>query len=187
VVLTYPTAGTYTVKLTATNEAGQTSVSSKTVRVVDRVLKNIVLDQVYWNPIPSRDPNFNVTWPTTPTADVYVQIQEWTSGTTFPSSGLVLGAPILFTSAVIPAVNYDTSTPIRIVVPARFVFDKRKFQQRKYILSLLARNAEGTYCLFSNVFSGSGATITAESLARNEFNVTTSFSRNSVAFNCTFE
>ena len=186
VVLSYPVAGTYTVRLTATNQAGETRTALKTVRVLNRVLKRIVINRVYWALAPGSIPNFNATWPTTTEADVHALIQEWTVGTTFPSGGLVPSAPVLFRSASLPAVSYDTRTLLTINVPAGFVFDKQKFQDRKYILSLLATNAEGTYCLFSNLFSGSGATITKENLARNEFSVTTSLI-STMTFECEYE
>jgi PKD repeat protein len=127
VVLSYPVAGTYSLQLTATNQAGETRTEQKTVRVLDRVLKRVVLNRVYWSPVPNSIPNFNATWPLTPTADVYTQIQERTATTTFLPGGLVLNAPILFTSTVVPAVSADTRTPITINVATRFVFDKQKF------------------------------------------------------------
>lgn len=186
VVLSYPVAGTYPVQLTATNEAGETRTETKTVRVLDRVLKRIIVNRVYWSPVPGSMPNFNATWPLTTTADVYAQIQERTAATTFPAGGLVPDAPVLFTSAVVPAVYCDTRTSFTIDVASRFVFDKQKFKSEQYILSLLARNPDGTYCLFSNMFGGSGAVITKENIARNEFSVTTSL-LSGMTFECAFE
>jgi len=185
-VLSYPAAGTYTVKLTATNQAGETRTELKTVRVLNRVLKRIVLNRVYWSPVSGSIPNFNATWPLTTTADVYAQIQERTAATVFPPGGLVPGAPVLFTSAAVPGVSADTRSPIILNVGDGFIFDKQKFKAEGYILSLLARNADGTYCLFSNVFGGSGAVISKESIARNEFSVTTSL-LSSMTFECEYE
>jgi PKD repeat protein len=186
VVLSYPVAGIYTVKLTATNQAGETQTEVKTVRVLNRVLKRIVFHRVYWSLAPGSIPNFNATWPRTMTADVYAQIQEVAATTTFPPGGLVPSAPILFTSAALPAVSYDTQTPLTLNVATRVIFDKQKFKAGGYLLSMLARNAEGTYCLFSNMFSGSNALITKESIARNEFSVTTSLI-SSLTFECEYE
>lgn len=185
-LLSYPTAGTYTLKLTVTNQAGETQTELKTVRVLNRVLKRIVFNRVYWSPTPSSIPNFNASWPLTTTAEVYAQIQELTATTTFPPGGLVPSAPVLFTSVAQPAVYYDTRAPFTLNAPTHFIFDKHKFKAGGYLLSLLAHNTDGTYCLFSNMFSGASAGISKENLARNEFSVTTSLF-SSVTFECEYE
>lgn len=73
-VLSYDKPGTYTVTRTTTNGEGRKSAVSKTVQVLDMVVKRIVLNRPYWFLAPI--PNFNSTWPKADEADVYVQIQH---------------------------------------------------------------------------------------------------------------
>ncbi|MCB2406475.1 PKD domain-containing protein [Hymenobacter lucidus] len=154
-VLSYDKPGTYTVKLTTTNREGLKTSVSKTVQVLDLVVKRIVLNRTYWSLTPI--PNFNSTWPKTDEADVYVQIQHLTPDSRFLPGGIVENAPVVFKSAPLKNVFRDTRTPLVIEVPGKVVLDKRKFRLStdRYVTSLMATNADGTYCLMGSWFSGS--------------------------------
>ncbi len=121
-VLTYSTSGTYTIKLTVFNSNGQRSSIIKTVKVVDRVLRKIIIKKVYWDTIPNDIPYFNAEWPTSSTAGVFVQIQKYTPGDSIaPYSGLMPNSPILYKSPIISNVYCNTTTPLTIDVPGRSI------------------------------------------------------------------
>ncbi|TGE09475.1 PKD domain-containing protein [Hymenobacter fodinae] len=168
-VLSYDKSGTYTVTLTATGADGQRSSVSKKVEVLDMVLKRLVIDKAYWSLVPLQ--NFNATWPTTEYADVFVQIQQLQATSTFPPGGLVPNAPVVFKSAIAPNVFRNTVTPMVVEVPGRVVLELPKLSRgntwaNTYLVSLLAQNQHGTYCLFSNMFSGSGQSFKTDGVKR---------------------
>jgi PKD repeat protein len=154
-VLSYPVSGTYTVTLTAIGD-GQTSQSSKTVIVKDRVLKSISIEAVQWDLVNSNG------WPTSPTADIYLQIQEFTDLAVTQYS-IYPNCPVVFTSSVIENVGHSTITPMQIPVPEKFIVDKTFVQfasvenvGKSYLISLMARDSDGNvYCLQNN-FAGGG-------------------------------
>lgn len=173
-VLSYPKSGTYTVTLTTTGSNGKTSSVSKQVTVLDRVLKNIVINKVYWN---YTDPFYaQAGWPLTPTADLYVKIQQQQDNDV-SAGGSHPNATVIYTSPVISNVVSDTSTPITIAVSSKVIFEKPYLDvsNPKYIISLIARNKTGEYTLFSNRYSGANQIIMADDLAKNTFIFNTSF------------
>jgi PKD repeat protein len=181
-VLSYPKSGTYTVSLSAKATNGKTITVSKKVMVLDRVLKNIIIDKVYWN---TTDPSFSQAgWPLTNTADIYVKIQRL-QGNDIHEGGFVPGAPVIYTSQVITNVSSSTTNPIIIKVSPKVVLEKTLLP-RTYLISLIAKNASGEYVLFSNQYSGSNQIIKAENFAKNNFIVSTSF-YSSMDLICDFE
>ncbi|UOQ73195.1 hypothetical protein [Hymenobacter cellulosilyticus] len=70
-------------------------------------------------------------------------------------------APVVFRSEALKNVFRDTRTPLAIEVPSKVALDKRKFGRSfsndYYLVSLMATDAAGTYCLISNMFSGGSA------------------------------
>jgi PKD repeat protein len=170
-VLSYPKSGTYTVTLTAVASNGKTNSVLKTVTVLDRVLKNIVIGKVYWN---TTDPYFaQAGWPLTNTADIYVKIQQL-QGNDIYQGGFAPNAPVIYTSPVVTNVSSNTTSPITIAVSPKVVLEKNLLD-RKYLISLIARNATGEYVLFSNWYSGSNQIIKADNLAKNTFVINTAF------------
>jgi PKD repeat protein len=188
VILTYSKAGTYTVKLTAKNRDGQEASITKTVIVLDRVLKRIIIKSVYWDTIPNSIPNFNSVWPTSSTADVFVLIQKfsWTDSIV-PYSGIMPNSPILYQSPLIPNVSSKTTNAIQIDVLNRFVVDKKMVLDRSFAISLMAKDKTGVvYALETSLASGSSFGIQQESFANNKF-VMVCYLLSSLEFHCEFE
>jgi PKD repeat protein len=171
-VLSYPKSGTYTVKLIAQSNNGKTVTVSKKVTVLDRVLKTIVIDKVYWN---TTDAQFaQAGWPLTNAADIYVKIQQLQGDAIFNNDGFVLNAPVVYESPVVKNVSSSTTDPITINVTPKVILDK-SLVQRRYVFSLIAKNTTGEYVLFSNWYSGSGQMVTEDSITKNMFIIHTSF------------
>jgi PKD repeat protein len=171
-VLSYPKSGVYTVTLTATSKDGQKATISKKVTVLDLVLKNITINKVFWN---TTDPQYaEAGWPLTNTADVYVKIQQLQGNDVF-QGGFAPNAPVVYTSPVlknIPSVSDDAKT---INVSSKIVLNKASLVKGNYLISLIAKNTNGEYVLFSNLYSGSEQLVKADDLSKNIMTVRTSF------------
>jgi hypothetical protein len=181
IVLSYPKAGTYTLKLKVRKFDGQTAETSKTVVVVDRVLKKIIIDKVQWDTtIVSQG------WPTTNKVDIYFQIQLYNDITMKPK-GIYPNCPVLYTSPVIKNIvsNYvpPTYAPIEITLTEKFVLEKALLSKtvspsslnNLYILSVMAVDANGkTYCLTNNVWYDIELDM-LEDLPSNKFSVSSNF------------
>lgn len=188
IVITYPKSGTYTVKLTAKNENGQASTTTKTVVVLDRVLKKIILKTVYWDTIPDNIPYFNAIWPTSPKADVYVLVQKYAyPDSIVPKSGLMPNSPVLFQSSTIPNVYCHTTTPIEIAVPTKLVVDKKMILDRSFVITLMAKDPKNViYSLQSSFEGGVSFGIQQENFAKNQFIVICNLFCG-IEFDCDFE
>ncbi|MGN6602609.1 MAG: PKD domain-containing protein [Ginsengibacter sp.] len=187
VVLSYSTHGTYNIKLTVTNSAGQRTSVIKTVKVVDRVLRKIIINKVYWDTIPNHIPYFNYNWPTSSTADVYVQIQQYREGDSTAPYSLLPESPILYKSPVINNLYCNTSTPVVINVPGRIVVDKNMILNGTFRVFLLAKDSNNVvYNLQSTFESGVSFGIREENLQKNKFILFFSLT-SSVEFDCDFE
>ena len=164
VELSYAKAGTYTVNFTAQSNTGQIVTVSKKVTVLDRVLKSIVIDKVYWN---TTDAQFaQAGWPLTNTADIYVRIQQLQGNDTY-NGGFAPNAPVIYESAVVKNVSSSSTTPITLTVPQKLVLDKLVLDNRMYLISLVAKNAAGEYMLVSNRYSGANQVVKKEDIAQN--------------------
>jgi len=181
IVLSYPKSGTYNVKLKVRKFDGQTAETSKTVVVVNRILKKIIIDKVQWDTtIVSQG------WPTTNKVDIYFQIQLYTDNTMKPK-GIYPNCPVLYFSPVIKNIvsNYvpPTYAPIEITLTDKFVLEKALLSKtvspsslnNLYILSVMAVDANGkTYCLANNVWYDIELDM-LEDLPGNKFSVSTNF------------
>lgn len=192
IILSYPKSGTYTLKLFARNDAGET-VSSKQVIVLDRVLKSIVIDAVQWNTENTEG------WPTTSLVDIYFQIQMFTDGTMNPT-GIYPNCPVLFTSSTVENINNQHVPPAfnPIVIPAteKIIIDKTLVQwanaydhiNKAYLFSLMAKDSDGNiFCLENNTqFGGNSFGIMQDDVDLNIFKIRFSFF-SSVNLICEFE
>lgn len=172
-VLAYQKSGVYTVKLSARSSDGQSVTVSKKVTVLDRVLKTIVINKVYWN---NTDLQFaQAGWPLTNTADIYVKIQQLQGNDVYVKGGFVPNAPVIYESPVIKNVPSSTTTPLTIKVTPKVILDKPLVLKSTYLISLIAKNTTGEYVLFSNWFSGSEQMVRSDSITKNTFTIYTSF------------
>jgi len=181
IVLSYSKAGTYTLKLKVRKFDGQTAEISKTVVVVNRILKKIIIDKVQWDTtIVSQG------WPTTNKVDIYFQIQLYTDNTMKPK-GIYPNCPVLYISPVFKNIvsNYfpPTYAPIEITLKDKFVLEKSLLSKAPgtsglnnlYILSVMGVDAAGkTYCLVNNVWYNLDLDL-QDDWAGNKFSATANF------------
>lgn len=186
--MTYPSSGTYNVKLTVKNNNGQQTSTIKTVKVLDRVLKKIIIRAVYWDTIPNHIANFNAVWPTSPTADVFVQVQKYSRGDSIvPYSGILPNSPILYKSPIIYNVSNNTTKPIEIDVLGKFVVDKNMVLNSTFTINLMAKDTSKLiYSLQSSLESGVSFGIQQENFYNNTFILVCNLF-SSVEFDCDFE
>jgi hypothetical protein len=155
-VLSYPKSGTYTVTLTAKAQNGKQTTVSKKVKVLDRVLKEINIKRIYW----SLDPNFRDTsWPLTANADVYLKIQLLKKGEEIFHGAYPPNAEVIYTSPVIKNVSNSGKESYGFILKDKIVLEKKLLEDRRYLISLIAKNASGEHWLTSNWAGGSSQTI----------------------------
>ncbi len=170
VVLSYPKAGTYMVTLSAKASDGTIATSTKKVTVLDRVLKNIVINNIYWN---TTDAMYaEAGWPLTEKADIYVKIQLL-ADKQFPAGSFTPDAPVVYTSPVLTNIAKVTTTPLAINVSGKVALDRDLLLDRRYLISLIAKNSTGEYVLVNNWYSGSYQSIREDNIAKNTFVVST--------------
>jgi PKD repeat protein len=187
-VISYSSSGTYQVSLRAKNRDGSETFLTKKVVVLDRVLRKIIIKEVYWDTIPNNIPNFNSVWPTTSKAGVFVQVQQVKAGdSVVPYSGIFPNSQVLYKSPVIPDVASHTTVPITIDVPGKFIIDKKMVLGWGYLISIMAIDKNNIqYSLASSMEGGSTLGIRYESFADNSF-VLFSGLFSYVEFDCDFE
>lgn len=187
-VLTYANSGTYNIKLTVKNKDGQETSTTKKVIILDRVLKKIIIEKVYWDTIPNNIPNFNSVWPTSATADVFVQVQKFSwNDSIVPYSGLMPNSPILYQSPIIHNVSNNTDKSFEIDVPNKLIVDKKMVLDRTFAVSLMATDSNNIiYSLQNSLESGCSFGIQKEDFTNNQFVVVCNLFC-SVKFYCDYE
>jgi len=171
VLLSYPTSGTYILKLAAKNDAGE-SISTKKIIVKDRVLRYINVNYVQWD-----KSNLTEPWPRCDTVDIYFQMQM------FNADGFYYNCPILYTS---PIVKNIINPRIPLFYPSIFIPVTEKIIIQKdlaqyasyeklnnaYLFSIMARDSNGnTYRLINNAWSGASFGIMEDDIKLNSFKV----------------
>jgi hypothetical protein len=188
IVLTYPKAGTYHLTLTAINKDGNKSVLSKSIKVVNPVLKQVVINRLNWNSGWGRP----AEWPRFTKANVWVEIVKAEPNQDYAvlSNGS-FDAPVIYKSPV--ASNIDSSAvPIVFDIPQKIVLDiptltlRYGYKGRGYGFNLYAQDATGTYLLSSNFWSGVGS-VYRGSIPKNTFTIATGILGSSIDFNGDYE
>lgn len=116
-LLRYPKAGTYTLTLTAQNAGGQKSTTTRRVRVLDRVVKQIVI-------VGTRFENASPPRPF-PAPTVRAVLRLAPNRQTFPTPTnpyASYDAPIIFQSPLLPNLT-AAQLPYTLPVPGRLVLD----------------------------------------------------------------
>ena len=157
VELNYSQAGIYTITLTAINDRGEKSITSKEIRVLEKVLKQVVIKYLNWNSDGGRPSD----WPNFTNADVWVEIKEAVNGNNYSiSNDGDRDAPLIFKSQVFENVT-SGQVPISILVSERVILHipmlSSAYTHALYGINVYAKDATGTY-LLSSTFWGAGFT-----------------------------
>ena len=188
IVLQYPAAGTYTLTLTAITKNGKTAVAKKVVKIVEPVLKEVVISKLLLNSTVDRPASLT---PFTK-ADVWVEIVRGEQNNfSYPYTNGSFSAPVFYKSNI--AANVDSANaPLVFSVAGRKVFDipalTRDFGYKGigYGFNLYAKDATGTYLLASSFWSGVSAAYQG-SYEKNSFAIPMSFLGFSMTFKGTYE
>jgi len=166
--LSYKKSGTYTLILTAKNNDGQTSITTKKVIVQDRVLKGIEIDNVDWDPT-----NLTEPWPRCDTVDVFFQMQLF-SNDTLDANHLYSKCPILYTSSVVKNIYNHYTQQIYIPITSKIIIEKNLVQfapgnlNNAYLFSIMAKDSKGKlYSLVNNAASGFGFGFSKDDISTN--------------------
>jgi hypothetical protein len=155
-LLRYPKAGTYTLTLTAQSASGQKASASRTVKVLDRVIKQVVvLGTRFENVAPPH------LFPS-PTAQAVLRLGPNRTSYPFPTNPYAsYDAPIVFQSPLVPNLT-DTQFPLVFNVPGKLVLDFAALNVPPigrnlggytgvgYGLELYVQDATGTYLASSS-------------------------------------
>ena len=174
VFISYPKSGTYTLKLLAKNNDGESSVSTKKIIVLDRILKRIDFYFAQWDSL-----NYTEPWPRTNKVDIYFQMQNYTDES-YNKDGFYYNCPILYTSSIVKNVsNKFTSLeqPSYVInVSDKIIIDKNLVQfapghkNNAYLFSIMGKDSSGkTYRLTNNAYSGFPFGITKDDISKNTF------------------
>lgn len=174
VLISYPTSGTFTLKLTAKKNNGGSSVSFKKIIVLDRVLKRIDFYFAQWDTTINTEP-----WPKTNTIDIYFQMQKYTDES-YNTDGFYPNCPILYTSPIIKNIhNKYTSleSPSFIInVSDKIIIDKNLVQfapghlNNAYLFCIIGVDSSGKkYRITSNAMSGFQFGIIKDDISKNSF------------------
>jgi PKD repeat protein len=152
--LSFSKSGNYKVTLTITAKDGKAASLSKTVLVQDRVLKNIIINKVYWNTKPNQIDHFNYVWPESPTADLFVRMQVYKVGENI-KNGLLTNSEVLYDSPLLSGVSNNSTTAININLSDPVLINKNMIDSRSLVLTLIAKDQNGKlYDIMSSMDSG---------------------------------
>lgn len=167
-IITYQTSGTYEITLTTVGSDGEISVLTKEIKILDRVLKKIIIENVIWEKAYSKDI----------IANIYFQIQDYTDLHQSPV-GIFPNCKILYKSNTIDNIPYNNQVPIEILLENKLVIEKDKLDffvgeynlDRCYVFNLIGLDSKGENFIINNNHGGGGNTfsIMKEDLDSNEF------------------
>ncbi len=155
-ILSYPKSGSYVVTLIVQNKDGKKAIITKNVKVLDRVLKQVVITHFF--------PMFPATQSLNHT-NVWTQIRYAAndSAYTIPlTTNASFNAPVIYKSQTISSFDSTSSIPYTLNVSDKIILDypsllasnlKMRSDEYKHIgygLELYAQNSTGTYLVESS-------------------------------------
>lgn len=178
--LSYEKSGQYTLTLKVASEGKEYSLS-KTVTVLDRVLKSIKIKSINWN----SNFSYPLNWPNNKKGTLFIEIKELPNGS-FPEfkNGQYNGI-VLYKSELIDNVTID-SMPMEVIVDDKHIIEFSKLFQGKYGFNLHVTEDNTDYLLSSSWGSGVGISYEGN-IPSNNFVISTSFNGNQIDFVCVYQ
>jgi len=178
----YTKSGTYTLTLTASTKDGRKSIVSRTIKVLDRIAKQIAVTSLN----PKSALGWGATYPTADKVNVWVEILQAAPNHQYPLSNFhVPDAPLLYKTTV--ATNVDPSRmPVSFDISDKLIIDIPTFNGGLYIFNLYARDNTGTYLVTSSYGSGIGFS-TSGDIRYNRFDITTGFEGSNLSLKGEYE
>ncbi len=184
----YPKSGTYLLTLTATNKDEKTSVLSKKIKVVDRVLKQVTISSLDWKSALGASTNY----PTGNKINVWIEILQGAPNQTYPFLSIgTFDAPLIYKSPVV--FNVDTAAvPIVFNISSNIIINIPTltlgygYKGVGYGINLYAQDATNVYLLSSTYWSGGGVNYYG-SISKNNFIIRSGFSGSGIALICDYE
>jgi len=180
----YKKSGTYTLTLTATTKDGRKSVAKRTIRVLDYVLKQIVVTS-----LTARSAlGWSSTYPTTGKLNLWVEILKRDApNQEYPRSNYGFPmAPLVYKSAVVTDVD-ASKIPLSFKVTDKLALDMLIFNSSLgYIFNLYGQDNTGTYLISSNYGSGIATSMWGK-IDQNRFEISFGFEGSNLNFIGAFE
>lgn len=170
----YKQGGSYTITLTATSETGATSVSTKAITVVDRVLKKITVRQLNWNSFGNLP-----GWAGNKRADLILELGQRSS----------TGSPTQVSSVLYRAqpVKNVTNTTTSFVVPVgQTIVLNPANVNTNFLVNLYGNDGGGDQLIYSTGGSGIGYSAYLSPETR-LYTITSGIAGTAVTLECTYE
>lgn len=145
--------GTYDISLRASNKDGQVSVYKRQIKIVVPILKAITIKKIHWEKNIGLSPDL----PNFSKADVWVEIVKMDSKKSYNTlSDGSSDAPLFYKSSVYKDA-VSGNAPIVFAVTEKVVLSQVEPSgvENKYEMKLFAKDASGTYLVYSSRFIGS--------------------------------
>ncbi len=172
----YAKSGYYTLTLTASAKDGRKSVVSRTVKVLDRVGKQIVLSS--FNPHSAL--GWSATYPKSDKLNIWVEILQAAPDQEYPLSNFkVPQAPLVYKTAIVTGVD-ASKIPLSFDIAGKLIIDFPTFGKccgysgLGYIFNVYGQDNTGTYMLASSYGSGVGFSMSGD-IRSNRLEITTGF------------
>lgn len=157
--ITFYSAGSYTITLTAISKSGKQNIASVNVVAKDRVLKNLSIDKLYVN---SFSPSQNGL-PVFTKLDLWLVLKHSISSTDTMTSNGDVEAPIIYQSPVFEnidssfhsSIKYTLPSTLKVVLSSPLMYpDGIHRKGLGLMLNLYGKDKSGTYLLASSRWSG---------------------------------
>ncbi|MFC4143498.1 PKD domain-containing protein [Pedobacter mendelii] len=175
-VLSYKQPGTYTLTLSAVGENGLKNSVTKKIKVLERVLKKIIINSLNWN----SNLSSNLNWSNDKTADVYVEIKSLSANQSPQFNNGDFNGETFYKTSITKNIKQN-QTPIEFDVKTKKVLDMTSMVKGKYGFNLYTEDPSVKYLLLSTWASGVGYNYKCN-VDSNKFVVTSSFNGNSIQF-----
>jgi len=188
VAVWYPASGIYTLTLTAISKDGRKSVMSKTIKVVDPVLKHITVDALNLQSALG----FSNAYPVANKVNVWVEILKAAPNQSYPllSTG-TFDAPLIYKTSVLTKVDV-TKLPLEFDIKDKIVIDMPTLTKNYgytglgYAFNLYAQDNTGTYLLSSSYGSGVSSSFSGD-VRNNRFTITSGFDGSHLSLTGSYE
>jgi len=184
----YFKSGTYKITLTAINNDGQKSVTSKQIRVKDYVLRQIIIPSLNFQSALGASSTYPIG-----KVNLWVEIQEGAPGRWDyqPLPNGTYDMPVVYKSDVVPNVDAG-SVPITVNVSQKFIVDAPTFFKedgytgKGYSFNIFAQDVTGTYLLTASYWSTVSNSMYGD-IRTNSFRITSGFFGSNIVLNGDFE
>jgi PKD repeat protein len=139
----YLQSGEYTITLRVTSASGEQKLLTKQIKIVDRVLKQVIVQSLEWNAIGELS-----DWPSNKSANAQIEV-----GQRMGNDSPVLISELLYQSTVLEKVS-SVTTPLMLPVSGKHIITPADLSN--LVINLHGMDETGRYLSYSSGASGIG-------------------------------